>query len=464
MNSRIHAQAREEFPAFCWGLMLLLILLAGCSGATRFVRLDTGESRHRVLISRIDSAEPVRLMEGDFQEAVSELALDVRPVSRPLEHARRLFQAPAWSAYRGTRGSLGLVSVGLRKDIPREHLSLVPVSLTDSALTSGYDRWCARKSRPGDCLRLLDEDPALRGDGRYSLAMAIAMESVWDGTKAALGGMADPVAVQATLVSGMAMYMMLWVLPEPVSKGLAAALTVSMVAWLGVSTVWDIIQGWIHLVETVDRATTFDEVQAAGERFGKVLGHNAARIFVMLATASLGRTVGLAAKAPGLPGHGQAVVVAEAQAGVRLAAVSQVESVAFASEGFTIVLAPGAVAMTAWGSGGVRGGLPGYRAFKSFKSFKSAMGPAGQGKNWHHIVEQTEGNVQRFGPEALHNTENVIRLEAELHSKVSALYSSIRFDITNSTMTVRKWLSTQSYEAQREFGLRAIDNVSKGLW
>ena len=42
--------------------------------------------------------------------------------------------------------------------------------------------------------------------------------------------------------------------------------------------------------------------------------------------------------------------------------------------------------------------------------FKSAMGPAGQGKEWHHIVERTPGNVKRFGGEALHNTENITAL------------------------------------------------------
>jgi hypothetical protein len=45
------------------------------------------------------------------------------------------------------------------------------------------------------------------------------------------------------------------------------------------------------------------------------------------------------------------------------------------------------------------------------------------------------------------------------------LYSSIRYDITgSSTLTVRKWLSSQSYEAQRTFGLLAIKNVQSGIW
>jgi hypothetical protein len=93
------------------------------------------------------------------------------------------------------------------------------------------------------------------------------------------------------------------------------------------------------------------------------------------------------------------------------------------------------------------------------------MGSAGKGKEWHHIVEQTPGNVNRFGGEALHNTENVIALDKTLHTDMSRLYSSIYWRITGShTLTVRQWLSTQSYEAQRAFGLLALNNVRNGVW
>ena len=80
-------------------------------------------------------------------------------------------------------------------------------------------------------------------------------------------------------------------------------------------------------------------------------------------------------------------------------------------------------------------------------------------------MEQTPGNVKRFGGEALHNTENVQALDEALHSRVSAFYSSKAPYVTGSrTLTVRQWLSTQSYEAQREFGELAIENVSNGIW
>ena len=117
--------------------------------------------------------------------------------------------------------------------------------------------------------------------------------------------------------------------------------------------------------------------------------------------------------------------------------------------------------------GGPSGGghSPGFRSWGSFNGLKSALGSAGKGKHWHHIVEQTEGNIQRFGPHAIHNTENVIPLEEALHNRLSAFFSRKNLSVTGSTdLTVRQWLSTQSYEAQRKFGLLAIERVQKGVW
>lgn len=122
------------------------------------------------------------------------------------------------------------------------------------------------------------------------------------------------------------------------------------------------------------------------------------------------------------------------------------------------------------GEGGDSGATPrsepnGFKAYSSFKSFKRARGPAGPGKEWHHIVEQTDGNVGRFGPKAIHNTENIVALDKDLHTRVSAFYSSKNISATGSdALTVRQWLRAQSYDAQRAFGLRALENVRKGLW
>jgi hypothetical protein len=82
------------------------------------------------------------------------------------------------------------------------------------------------------------------------------------------------------------------------------------------------------------------------------------------------------------------------------------------------------------------------------------MGAAGGGLQWHHIAEQTGGNIARFGSEAIHNTGNLIRLETETHQAVSAFYSSIQ--PFSDGMRVRQWLSPQSLAAQQAFGRQVL--------
>jgi hypothetical protein len=447
-----------------WSIPLLLMMLAGCSSTTKSVRLHTGHGELIVLTPRSGDAAPVELDEDDFVEAVEALAQSVRPSTRPQETARRLFEVDSRSgSYLYEPRSHRVIPLG-----PGEHLEGEQPA-TEEELTRAYLRWCERTSKPGDCLRLLVENPTVTGDGRYALALALAQGVVWDEMMDAFKDMADPQAMMSAVLWTWTTYCILLAVPEPFSKGVAAVMTASLIAYVGVDTFWSLIVGFKRLVEEAERATTFDELREAGERYGKDMGRNAARAFAMLATAAIGNTAaGLGAKVPKLPGAAQAAVQAEAQVGIRLAAVAEVGTVAVSAETVTIALAPGAVAMAARGTGG---GTPakarptGYRAWGSFSGFKKAMGPAGPGQQWHHIVEQTPGNVKRFGPQSLHNTENIIPLDKILHTDVSTLYSSIRRSITgSSTLTVRQWLSTQSYVAQHDFGLLAMENVAKGFW
>jgi hypothetical protein len=330
--------------------LVLALAVTGCS-TTRVVRLDTGAGTPIVHTPFTeDDAGPVELDEDEFEEAVVALARDVRPSANPLREARQLFGVPE-------RGGVYLYQPRGPRLIPQEEETdpdgpRLLESYADDELTRAYGRWCERKKQPGDCLRLLVEGPLLASDGKYSLALAIAMDSVWEETAEALKGMADPQALLATVTASVSMYLLLWSLPEPVSKGLAALLTATAIAYLGVDTVWRLLDGWMALVRKVDRATTFEQLSAAGEAYGEVLGENAARIFIMLATAAIGNTAGLAAKASRLPGSAQAALAVETQAGYQYVAIGSVQSVAMAAEGFTIALAPNAVAMAARGMNG----------------------------------------------------------------------------------------------------------------
>jgi uncharacterized membrane protein len=360
----VHAILGPMVPSRCaafripWGVrsalrlvVLALVALAcmpliGCGSAARTVRLDTGQDKPLVLTPR-SGEQPVQLHTGEFKEALRELARDVRPASNPLRHARRLMLDSPWQE------EVYLKWTGQRLELDSEPEVVQREARACLELTRAYGDWCERKGCSRDCLSLLKEGPVLNEEGRYALAMELALGSVWNETMEAFKDMADPEAVRATIVSAMGLYMTLWLLPEPTSKGLAATLTAGLIAYLGVDTVWSLIQGWRLLAEEVKHATTFAELREAGERFGRVMGRNSARVFIMLTTAAVGNTAGLAVKGPGLPGAARASILAESQGGFRWAVVGEVSSVALsAEEAFTITLAPGAVAMTAQGPGG----------------------------------------------------------------------------------------------------------------
>lgn len=332
-----------------WGAVVLLVLMGtGCATSGK-VRLDTGEGRPIIYTPRAD-AEPVELDEDEFAEAVQKLARTAPVSSWPRDAALRLFNlGPPRDSY-PVRGRLGLVSV---EDPQRGRLLVTEELDAEAELASAYGRWCQRQKKPRDCLHLLDEDVTLDEEGKRTLAFRLALDSVWDETAEALGELTDKDAMVTMLATTGAIYFGLWLVPDPVlSKGLAATLTVLLIGYLGWDTVWSLVKGWRVLAKEVEAATTFDELQDAGDKYGKVMGKNAARAFIMLAMAALGSTAQtLATRVPTLPGSAQASLVGAGQGGFRLAAAGQVTSVALAPGGvITIGLDPEAVAETARGT------------------------------------------------------------------------------------------------------------------
>ncbi|NPC86422.1 hypothetical protein HPC49_50580, partial [Pyxidicoccus fallax] len=291
-----------------WVTVVLLVGLVGTGcAASRVVHLDTGEGRAIVHAPRLD-AEPVELDDDEFEGAVRQLARSTPHAPRPREAALRLFDLDDHRAGPRMRGRLGLVSV---EEPGRGRLRVTEAPGVETELVRAYGRWCQREQGTRDCLHLLDEGLTLDEEGKRTLAFRLALDSVWDETVEALEDLTDKEAMVTMLATTGAVYFALWLVPEPVlSKGIAATLTVALIAYLGWDTVWSLVQGWRVLAKAVDAANTFEQIEEAGEKYGKVMGKNAARAFVMLAMAALGSTAQtLATRIPTLPGSAQASLV-----------------------------------------------------------------------------------------------------------------------------------------------------------
>jgi len=342
-------------------LALIVLVMAGCAPGLHSVRLRATDGKVQTTVSR--PRPPMVLPDEQVHQAVQVLARKVVPVANPVEFARQRFEVPV-------RGGVYVFSARTKQLRPLDEAAAaredLPPELVEQA--RGYLQWCRNIHKQGDCLQVLRNGGVLDAHGRYAVAMAVAQGATIEATKTNLKGMVNPDAVMAMLVSGMTMYMMLWVLPEPVSKGIAAVMTIVLVAYIGVDTLYTLGRGWKTLVDAADKATTFEELRKAGDEFAKVMGADTARILVMLATAAMGsEAAGLAEAAPSLPGAVQASRLAVTEGSVALGAVGAVESVTIAESGLTIALAPGAVVMS------------------------SASDDFGRGRPASHSVSVTEG-------------------------------------------------------------------------
>jgi hypothetical protein len=286
------------------------------------------------------ATRPVPIRTAEFQRAFQRLSQDVRMGRRtPRKAALELLRLSKQQAQEmETVESAGDWSLEMYAGrgytlVPGKQEG--PVSLTPEAeetLKQQYLHWCEPQGG-GDCLGLLDDGPYLRTDDRRIFALALAFGRVLEETQAALGRQLNAQALVSMAVWTVGLYCMMWVVPEPTTKFLAASLTVILMGYLGLDTVYGLMDGWARLVIAAGDATTFEELRAAGEEFGRVLGEDAARALILAVSTLAGRTLGeVAAKVKSLPGFRLAQMQWEAQGGAAALAPEVVEETALAQE------------------------------------------------------------------------------------------------------------------------------------
>jgi hypothetical protein len=225
-------------------------------------------------------------------------------------------------------------------------LALASTSFTGEAwrspLAQSYGLFCERQGTAGDCLELFDDWPGLDGEDKRDIALALSLNTALEARDAELRSLFSTTQLWKTLSLTLIGYMALLVAPEPISKSVAAALTLLLWGYLGWEF-FDLVRAYFQLWEEAAQAATFAELREAGERFGKVIGPNSVRILLLLGTAAVGETATLVSQAPKLPGFARAASALESHAGLRdaLVAVQQADRVKVAvAEGTVSVFLP----------------------------------------------------------------------------------------------------------------------------
>src|SRR6218665_2487053 len=224
-----------------------------------------------------------------------------------------------------------------------------------SDLARSYGQFCERCGTPGDCLTVFEDGSRFQDDDMRSLALALAVGPALEGVNAEVRAMLDPTRMLAMISISITVYMALLLapVPEPITKRAALVFSAALWGYLGYEF-FDLLRAYAQLYEDAPRASTFAELREIGERFGRVIGPNSVRILVIVGTAAIGETMGLASKAPKLPGVTQASERVAPRTGLGLleTATGAERLIVSVPEGtIRVVLAPHAVAMAARGIG-----------------------------------------------------------------------------------------------------------------
>jgi hypothetical protein len=361
------------------------------------------------------ATRPVPISRAEFQQAFLRLSRDVRLKQKtPRQAAHELLSLldatpddPRVSAtgywkleqYRGE----GLTFIPERQEGP-----VVLTPQAEAALEKKYLQWCVHQGG-GDCLGLLDDGPYLRADDRRTLALALAFGTVLDETRAALDReMFDVRALVSMVVWTVALYCMMWVVPEPTTKALAASLTLILMGWLGLQTVYGLMDGWARMADAAHHASTFEELRAAGGDFGKVLGEDAARAMILAVATLSGHTLGqVASRVRSLPGFNLAGVQWEAQGGAAIMGRLEATESALATEGAlaravaaveTVATSPQgplAVVMLKRGSGSGVTTAPGGRSVETVLRHRGGNRQVelGDGQRWHLPRDKSAADI-----------------------------------------------------------------------
>ena len=319
---------------------ILAALLAGSCGTVKEAARPNAVGR--VFIPRAARlvASPV-VEELELRRALEELlpAVDVETVRADL---RRLVVDPRFHGRSPEKFRVVLASWGSG-----------PVALEE--IGRGYRAHCAAEHRT-NCL----EGP-LTDSSVYKIAFDFAMGSQWDGFVGEVKSTIDPSTIRIVLLTGLVIFMATIAIPELASKIPAAAATMVLTAYLGARAVCDLVFGWIQMVRELDAATTFNEVRAAGQRYGRLVGAQTARVLILLATAAIAQG-GLIARLMKLPRATQAsAALATETGGVALEAVGSVKEVRVLESGVAIIVegaAKGAVGVAMAAHGGQGTGEP----------------------------------------------------------------------------------------------------------
>ncbi|MDY7228977.1 hypothetical protein [Hyalangium rubrum] len=263
-------------------------------------------------------------------------------------------------------------------------------------LRKSFGGMCRPHQPKQDCLSLLDDVMGLSDTDKLAVAVGLSFAPMSESIARAVENTVTPQLFYAAIATTMVTWVVLAANPEPVFTKAAAIVSAVLLVYLGSDAFLEVLKASFELRRATAQAVTFEELEEASQRFGRVMGEQGTRIFILVVTVlvsrgAMGGASLLSARLPLLPHFMEASSVGATQLGIRLAAVEQVSRVAVVEGQLTVTLAPTAVAMVAGSNEGAAhagGGETAAEAPHYRETFFSAHPELRDKVVVHHAIEQ----------------------------------------------------------------------------
>jgi hypothetical protein len=325
--------------------VLFLGLTAACATAP-VVRLNTGGSELLEYPTPV-LPPPMKMGADAFEEGLSQLVLEL-PLTLRLSQSGELVRA----SHSGNDANMGWQLL----------------------MSKSYGGLCKPGQRRPDCLSLLDDVMGLSEWDKLGVAMALSLEPLKESISRAVKDTLAPQLFYTVIATGVISWAIMAANPEPLFTKGAALISGLMLIYLGVEAFLELVDASRELKWATDRATTWKELESAGQHFANRVGPELARVFVLAATVvvshgMVGGSALLASRLSMLPRLPQVAAEGASRAGLTLGNVAEVRAVAVVGSTVIISLPATAVAMVAQSMGGGQ----------------EASGPSGQ---LHHPISK----------------------------------------------------------------------------
>lgn len=167
--------------------------------------------------------------------------------------------------------------------------------------------WNEYRKKYGGATESDRKDLRITAEDKFGMALRMSPDYMDEGFREAARAMFnDPIFIGGTII-GIAAYLALWLMPEPLFSKAAAVMTtialVSMVSF-AVSELVNLATAWMDLSDETKHARSMKQLEAAAERFGKRIGGAEFRILLALAMIVGGKTLPTPKPAPPMGGGG----------------------------------------------------------------------------------------------------------------------------------------------------------------